>query len=70
MQSASDLLMNDHGGNGLKTLREELFVMGQELKKNMDKGLSADEMKVALAYKEALDLTEACLDDVHTRINK
>ncbi len=70
MKSSQEMLADDHAGQGLKSLKEELFQMGQDLKKNMDKGMSQEEMSIAMAYKEAIDKADSALDNLHNKINK
>ncbi len=70
MKSASELLTGDFSGQGLKTLKDELFEMNFEIKKNMDKGLSSDEMAIANSYRQAISDIEDVLDDVHSKINQ
>ncbi len=70
MKSASELLTDDFSGQGLKSLQEELFEMNFELKRNMDKGLSYEEMAVANAYRQAISDIESVLDEVHAKMNQ
>ncbi len=70
MNSASEILTNDFNGQGLKSLKEELFEMNLEIKKSMDKGLSLDEMAIANSYRQAISDIDDVLELVHARINQ
>ncbi len=51
--SAFDMVGNDPSGQVYKTVKDELFAMDLRIKKAMDAGLTADEMKKAQEVRAA-----------------
>ncbi len=69
MESCSDLLTNDHSGQGLKSLQEEIFGMKATLKANMDKGISVEEANQANELKNAIEVAQSLLDSLYKSSN-
>ncbi|MFI3271624.1 MAG: hypothetical protein R3Y11_05910 [Pseudomonadota bacterium] len=51
--TAFDIVGNDPSGQAYKTVKEEVFDMDLRIKKAMDAGLTADEMKLAQQVRAA-----------------
>ena len=70
MESAFDMLAEDPAGTGLRQIREELFVMRNEVKRAMDAGMTREEMAVARQVLGAVDCAEDVAGRVHDTMNR
>ena len=70
MESAFDMLAEDPSGQGLRQLREELFEMRTDVKRDMDAGMTSDEMAVARQVMAAVDSAEKVAERVYDTLNR
>ncbi len=70
MESAFDMLSEDPSGQGLKSIREELFAMRAQVKQAMDAGMTAEEMAVARQVMTAVDNADAVAGRAYDVLNR
>ena len=61
-------ILEENPGLGYKRLKEEIIAMRQDIKQEMDKGLSSEEMAAEKSLLQAVEVADEVLDKIYQRI--